>query len=151
MVLGYFCHLVSLGLTLLALGILALLAPIEREPGNGSRARLHRLVRSAVCVLPLVPLGFVYLGIARRGGPMHPLWENLGSAFSMSAWVGRLGWVDPLTLALKGVLPFTDRTNRSSSSLRRSSGCGRGLLWMVGSLSLGKVRPGVWPISVRPT
>ena len=58
LVLGYFCHLVSLGLTLLALGVLALFAPAEREPGDCRRPRLRRLVRSALCVLPVVPLAF---------------------------------------------------------------------------------------------
>ena len=113
LVLGYFCHLVSLGLTVLALLALAVLAPFTGLPGAERRSRLRRLGRTSLCLLPLVPLALVYLKLSRRGGPMHPLWENLASAYSPTAWAARLGWVDPLTLAMKDVLPFTDQTRKA--------------------------------------
>ena len=40
---------------------------------------------------------------------MKPLWPNLTSPDLPRAWVARLGWVDPLTLSQKVVLPFTDQ------------------------------------------
>jgi hypothetical protein len=108
-VLGYFCHLVSLGLTVVGLIILALLAPLPTEK---SRHRGSRLGRTVISFLPLVPLGLTYLRLSRQGGPMHPVWENLADPYSPSAWAARLGWVDPLTLAMKDVLPFTDQVHK---------------------------------------
>jgi hypothetical protein len=110
LILGYFCHLVSLGLTVLGLAILALASP---SPGSESYSRARRartrLFPLAVALLPMVPLGLVYLGLAHRGGPMHPQWENLSNPFSLSGWKNQLTWADPLTLARKDALPFTDR------------------------------------------
>ena len=40
---------------------------------------------------------------------MHPVWENLSNPWSPQAWGARLGWADPLTLAIKDGLPFTER------------------------------------------
>jgi hypothetical protein len=109
LVLGYFGHLVSLGLTVLGLVVLAAFAPLPAGGGGRVVGRLRRLGRTAICCMPLVPLGLIYLRLSRRGGPMHPVWENLADPYSPAAWVARLGWVDPLTLAMKAVLPFTDR------------------------------------------
>jgi hypothetical protein len=109
-VLGYFCHLVSLGLTALGMVFLALFAPAQDGIGTEWKSRIRRLGRTAACLLPLVPLGIVYMRLSRQGGPMHPVWEDLASPFSPSTWVARLGWVDPLSLAKKVVLPFTERT-----------------------------------------
>lgn len=105
LVLGYFCHLVSLGLTVCALGFLALFSPAESP-----RARARRLLRTGVCLVPLVFLGAIYLHLSRQGGPMQPKLPAVGEFLSVSGWVGRLGWVDPVSLAKKDVLPFTDRT-----------------------------------------
>jgi hypothetical protein len=106
---GYFCHLVSLGLTVLGLVVLALAAPSQAATDSPAIRRLGRLGRTAISFLPLIPLGFLYVQMSRRGGPMHPSWENLADPFSSSAWASRLTWVDPLTVAMKDVLPFTGR------------------------------------------
>ena len=58
--------------------------------------------------VPLLGLGFFYLQAARRNGPMRPVWENLSNPWSPAAWGARLGWVDPITLAIKDGLPFTE-------------------------------------------
>ncbi|HWT83129.1 MAG TPA: hypothetical protein VN648_30475, partial [Candidatus Methylomirabilis sp.] len=110
-VLGYFCHLVSLGLTAAGLGILALFAPAQDRTGAGWESWFRRLGRTAASLLPLVLLGIVYMRLSRQGGPMNPLWPNLTSPDPPTAWVARLGWVDPLTLSKKVVLPFTERTS----------------------------------------
>jgi hypothetical protein len=112
LVLGYFCHLVSLGLTVLGLVVLALTSPLpDSEQPRRWRPRLRRLALLSISFIPLVPLGLCYLRIAQRGGPMHPLWENLADPFSLLAWKAQITWADPLTLARKDGLPFTDRAN----------------------------------------
>jgi hypothetical protein len=111
LVLGYFGHLVSLGLTVAALGFFALFAPAAQPEDDDWPHRLKRASRTAVPCLVLVPLALVYLRLSRQGGPMRPVWENLSDPFSLLAWVSRLRWVDPLTLAKKDMLPFTTRTH----------------------------------------
>ncbi len=98
-VLGYFSHLVSLGLTAIALVVLALLTP-------GPRYR-ERLLRTALALSPLIPLGLVYLSIATRREPMSPDWKHLTRPLSIASWGAQLGWVDPITLARKTAIPFT--------------------------------------------
>ncbi len=114
LVLGYFCHLVGLGLTVLGLVILALFSPPSPPARSFASSRWRRrFAPLAVCFLPLVPLGLVYLGLAHRGGPIHPFWGNLADPFSPSAWKAQFTWADPLTLSRKDVLPFTDRVSRA--------------------------------------
>lgn len=102
-VLGYFCHLVSLGLTVIALAILAVAAP-------GGR-RVVRAGWTALGLLPLVPLGATYLRLTRQGGPMHPVWAALGDPRSLAGWSRQLAWADPLSLAKKVVVPFHEDTS----------------------------------------
>ncbi len=114
LVLGYFCHLVSLGLTVLGLALLALTSPSAPGPagaveGSPGRRLRTRLVPLGVAFLPLVPLGLLYLGLAHRGGPMQPLWNNLPDPLTLAGWKSQLTWADPITLARKDALPFTDR------------------------------------------
>ncbi len=114
LILGYFCHLVSLGLTVLGLAILALTSPLPPPPAGTVRASSwgtlrSRLVPLGIAFLPLVPLGLLYLGMAHRAGPMHPVWNNLLDPWSLAGWKNQLSWADPITLARKDALPFTDR------------------------------------------
>ena len=102
--LGYFCHLVSLGLTVVGLIVLALAGPVQHVNGRPWRYRTARLLQTSISFLPLLVLGYLYLQAARRSGPLQPVWENL--------WGARLGWVDPITLAVKEGLPFTSRLSR---------------------------------------
>ena len=110
LVLGYFCHLVSLGLTVLGLSVLAVASPVSggRE-GSRLRVAWERLVPLAIAFLPMVPLGLLYLGLATRGGPVRPQWENLTDPWSVSGWKNQLTWADPISLVRKDALPFTDR------------------------------------------
>ena len=107
--LGYFCHLVSLGLTLVGLVVLAVAGPIPCGTSKAWPFRLARLARTSVSFVPLLALAFFYLRAARRSGPLQPVWENLSNPWSPSAWGARLGWVDPITLAIKDGVPFTSR------------------------------------------
>jgi hypothetical protein len=141
LILGYFCHLVSLGLTVLGLLVLSLFAPAEDESSLPTRARLARLGRTALGCLPLVLLGISYVRIAREGGPMHLVWENLDDPFSLSAWASRVGWVDPLTLARKDILPFTDRTHRIFAVFSPFFWLAvAGALWVAAGIVAGRAR-----------
>lgn len=98
LVLGYFCHLVSLGLTAIGLFVLALWTP--------SRNRGARMLRTAAALAPLVPLGLVYLSYSRQGGRMHPVWEHLSRPFALASWMRQLTAIDPITLASKSMIPL---------------------------------------------
>lgn len=106
---GYFCHLVSVGLTLFALGFLALATPVA----PGGRPRRVRLAKLAACAVPLMGLVVVYLRLSRRGGEMSPHFAKLEEFFTIHGWMGRLGWVDPVSFTIKNVLPFTSTTGKA--------------------------------------
>lgn len=102
LVLGYFSHLVSLGLTVCALLFLAVVLPTDGP------SRWSRLWRTGASMAPLLGLGAMYLRLSRQGGPMEPKFPALEEFLSVSGWVKRLGWVDPISVAVKDGLPFTD-------------------------------------------
>ena len=135
---GYFCHVVSLGLTVLGLVVLSLTDALPNVAGGFWRCRLARLARTSLSFIPLVVLGFFYVGIARRGGPMHPVWNNLSNPWSPLAWGARLGWADPLTLAIKDGLPFTDRTGSEFIVFAPTVWfCGALIFWWYGRMTAG--------------
>ncbi|WP_422927569.1 hypothetical protein [Singulisphaera sp. PoT] len=101
---GYFCHLVSLGLTVVGLGTLALFAP---GPNWG-----RRLIATALSLVPLVPLGIMYLLLSRQGGGMEPVWKHLVPPTSFSSWFAQIGWVDPISLASRFTIPFRSANSR---------------------------------------
>ena len=69
--LGYFCHAVSLGLTVVGLGVLALAAPVRAGRDRPLRQRFSRIAWLLLCMIPLFGLAAVYLlKIASRGGRM---------------------------------------------------------------------------------
>jgi len=113
LVLGYFCHLVSLGLTVVGLVVLAVASPLPEGPKPSCwRRRFARLGPLAASFLPLIPLGWWYLRLARRAGPMNPVWENLADPLALASWKVQLAWADPLSLAAKDSLPLTERVSR---------------------------------------
>ena len=71
--------------------------------------RLIRLSLTCLTFLPVAGLGLCYLWIATQRAPMRPRWQNLSDPLSSRAWVVRLEWVDPISLAIRDGLPFTDR------------------------------------------
>jgi hypothetical protein len=107
--LGYFCHLVSLGLTVLALMVLSVAGSVRSDGDRPWRRRLTCLARTCLTFIPVVVLGLCYLWIATQRAPMRPLWENLSDPWSPRAWMARLEWADPISLAIRDGLPFTDR------------------------------------------
>jgi hypothetical protein len=110
-VLGYFCHVVSAGLTAVGLLVLSLTAPVALDRGGGWGVRMSRLGRTSLALVPLGLLCASYMRLARGRGPLRPIWENLSGPFSPGAWVDRLGWVDPITLAIKDGLPLTSQSS----------------------------------------
>src|SRR5512135_667861 len=124
--LGYFCHLVSLGLTAVGLAVLAVLTP---APAGTWRARL---VRTAAGAIPLIPLGLCYLSLSRRGGRLSPQWDHLTDPFSIRAWVGQVAWAEPVSIASRIVLPFVPTSWRGLGLLTP-------VLWLVLALALALV------------
>ncbi len=125
--LGYFCHLVSLGLTAIGLVVLAWLAPYENRPPT-IRERLERLGRTCLTFAPLVVLGIDYVRLSRAGGAMRPEWEHLRFPWSPSSWVEQLSWVDPISMAIKDGLPLTEHVAKVYSLLAPA-------LWLAIALS----------------
>ena len=107
--LGYFCHLVSMGLTALGLLVLSMAAPVCNNGASPWRQRLTRLARIGLTYVPVLILGLCYVCIATGRAPMSPRWDNLADPWSPRAWMARLKWVDPISLAIRDGLPFTDR------------------------------------------
>ena len=99
LVLGYFAHPISLGLTLVGMAMLAILVP-----GSG---RIKRLAWTAVSGLPLVPLGAIYGSLTRSGGGLEPTWAHWSP--TLAGVISQVGWVDPLSLAAKTTTPFEVR------------------------------------------
>jgi hypothetical protein len=106
--LGYFCHLVSLGLTVVGLSVLSIIAPCSTVGKSHAHPRLTRLALTSLTFLPVIFLGVCYLAIATHRAPLRPLWEVLPDFKTPRSWVGRLEWVDPLSLAIRDALPLTD-------------------------------------------
>jgi hypothetical protein len=141
LLLGYFCHLASLGLTVVGLGVLAISAPVRAGSFDPFRQRCSRVARLLLCMIPLLGLGAVYRWkIASRGGPMTPVWDNLSDPWSPLAWVERLEWVDPLTIAIRDGLPLTERFGREFIPFAPVVWLGVALItWWIGRMS---ARPG---------
>jgi len=69
---------------------------------------------------------------------MHPVWDNLSNPRSPPAWVARLGWADPLTLAIKYGLPFTEREGSAFIVFAPVVWlCGALILWLYGRITAG--------------
>jgi hypothetical protein len=133
--LGYFCHVVSLGLTALGLAVLALTGPLPDGLESAWRSRVSRAARTSLSFIPLMALGLLYLRIARQGGRMRWVWDNLADPWSPRAWMARLGGVDPLTLALKDGLPLTERDGPEFSLLAPAGWLAVALaLWWFGRI-----------------
>jgi hypothetical protein len=97
-VVGYVCHPISLGATALGLVVVA---------GLGWReGRGRRLARTALGLLPLVPLGIVYRSLMAGGGEIQPLWDNARGATWAAAALNQMIWIDPISLARRDRVPW---------------------------------------------
>ena len=121
MTIGYFCHLVSLGLTAIGLVVLEVSTPGPR--------RFARAGSTAIGLLPLGPLGLLYLQLMRSGGGgISPEWKHLDSLLSPKAWGKQLSWVDPISIARRDALPFLDGMFSKGFAL------GTPVVWLVVAL-----------------
>lgn len=103
LVLGYFCHLSSVGLTVIALIVLALTTP--------GPDLTRRCGWTAVTFIPLVPLLLLYGQLMHVGGKVYPVWTNLPRSFSLLKWAYYVLNADLLSLANKSTLPFVSSTS----------------------------------------
>lgn len=108
LVLGYFCHPISLGLTVVGLGLLAVLTPGPDPLRRGSL--------TLFCLAPLLPLGLAYWAMTRSGGALKPVWEHLSNPLTLGSWASQIGWIDPLSLAAKTYRPFSTFASRSNAA-----------------------------------
>jgi hypothetical protein len=136
MVLGYFCHLVSLGLTAVGLAVLALTTPGERY-----RARLSW---TCVALLVLLPLAWLYIGITTEGGSFHPTWHELTSPISVPSWMRRISWVDPLTIGRRVLLPFGSQPYRAATLIQPVAWLSAALVGLSVASRWGGERRGWW-------
>jgi hypothetical protein len=97
-VVGYFAHVVSMGLTVVGLVVLTL-----ATPGSRRRSRTRWTMASLTPLVVLLPM---YRNLMGRGGPLEPAWGQWRSLVSLDSWREQLGWVDPISLGRKGALPF---------------------------------------------
>jgi hypothetical protein len=104
LVVGYLSHLVSVGLTVIALTILAL-----ATPGVSRR----RLGWTAASMLPLAPLALMYHRLMQAGGEVRPTWWGVDNLLSPRAWFNYAAAVDFLQIrSERECLPFSlEQTN----------------------------------------
>lgn len=132
LVIGYFCHLVSLGMTVIGLAVLALATP----GANWAR----RLGWTAAACLPLAPLAWRYYGLMRvGGGQTQPYWHSMSSMWSPREWLRHWMAVDSLELSRKRFLPFS-----SSESLWHALLSPTFLLILALALLLGATLAARW-------
>jgi len=96
---GYFCHPVSLGLTLGGLAALVIFTP--------GTDRLVRAGWTGLSAVALGPLAATYWAMTRSGGGLEPAWNHW--SLSVAGIASQFGWVDPLSLAAKTATPFQFR------------------------------------------
>jgi hypothetical protein len=101
---GYLSHLVSVGLTVIALTVLALATP---------RANRRRLGWTVASMLPLAPLAMMYHRLMQTGGEVQPAWWGVDNFLSPRAWFNYAAAVDFLQLrSERQCLPFSlEHTN----------------------------------------
>ena len=101
LVIGYSSHLVSLGLTVCSLVILAVTTP-------GSNW-LRRLLWTAASFVPLVPLAIAYRRMMEAVEAVSPSWYGLENSWSLTSWFNYARGIDFIVLrSIKNTPPFAD-------------------------------------------
>jgi hypothetical protein len=119
---GYFCHFVSLGLTLGGLATLAVFEPAT----NSRRRRLWGW--TAASMIPVLPLILTYQRLMRGHGRIMPTWVELDDPLSLASWRGHFGWIEPISLFGKTAAPFLEQTHPLFAGLSP-------LLWLLIALA----------------
>lgn len=103
--LGYFCHLLSSLLTALGLVILSVMTP---GPSWFTRCRW-----TAISLMPLLPLGFIYYRLGQAAGAVQPQWRAFPRPpWSLHGWWTYLEREDPFAILLTNPLPLVKWTSR---------------------------------------
>lgn len=95
LVAGYFCHLVSMGLTVIGISVLAI-----ATPGPDWRRRVKW---TALSIVPLIPLMVMYRRMMQAGGEVGIKWTGITSIFSPGDWLAYLGKADITTIHNNGM------------------------------------------------
>ena len=132
LVVGWFCHPISLAITAYGLIVLAVATP-------GTRVR-GRLGWTLAAHLPLVPLAIYYRSLMKQGGPIRPIWDHLEPPFGPANWREQLAWVDPVTLGRKTSLPFVEVQSPFFGLLAPVTWLAIGLALLAASSVLGRRR-----------
>jgi hypothetical protein len=102
--LGYFCHLLSALLTALGLVILSVVTP---GPQRFTRCRW-----TAVSLMPLLPLGFIYYRLGQAAGPTQLRWRAFPRhPWSLHGWLPYLQRDNPFAILLTNPLPLVTWEN----------------------------------------
>lgn len=96
---AYFSHIISFCLMAGAVTVI-LWSMFPRD-------RFRVLGAIGVAVIPVTPLALIYRTYATGGG-MSPVWRNLTSIWSPSAWLSQLRSADPLIIISRQSFPFID-------------------------------------------
>jgi hypothetical protein len=130
LILGYFAHLISLGLTLIGIVVVA-----AATPGLGR----GRLVRTVAAIAPVLPLLVIYRRIMRAGGGIEPIWNHFRSPWELASWKDQLAWVDPLSIAPRLVPPWSDEAWRGFTVIAPPTLLGLGLIALAaGAIGSGQ-------------
>jgi hypothetical protein len=101
LLLGYFSHLISVAVTMIALVVLVIITP---GPG-----RLRRGAWTAVSLAPIVPLAILYRRLMQDNGKVSASWGGITDFLSLRQWLGYSSGVDFLSLrAGKNNFPFVE-------------------------------------------
>ena len=90
LVLGYFSHLISLAVTIIALCILALITP---GPGW-----LRRASWTAASLAPILPLAIIYKRLMQSNGEVQATWGGITDFLSLYQWLRYSSGVDFFSL-----------------------------------------------------
>lgn len=99
LILVYLSHIISFGI--LAASILWLAFFVEKEK------ILKTVIYTALALLPVLPLIFIYKSISASGGVFYPGW-NISDPFSISSWITQIRTADALIIISRKSFPFVN-------------------------------------------
>lgn len=94
----YFSHLISFGMLLGSISLIAIISTTKKRKRN--------FLLTALSFIPVAPLIFGYRMSAEAGGSISPEWNYLRSPFSFSDWIMQIQAGDPLQLISRKAFPF---------------------------------------------
>ena len=133
MIVGYFCHPISLTLTVLALGVLCL--------SSTGKGWLTRALWTVIGFTPLIPLGLTYRRLMGAGGELAPTWAGFSKGFGLASVAERLLWIEPITLGRRTALPFASSESRLNGLAAPALWLGLGLLFYCWKRQCRSPRP----------